>query len=178
MGDHRVDDGRGPQLIDSQVEVSQGVEGKTAVVAGLKTVFILQEGAYGFASAAAEEDGIERNVEVDEAGSEVREEQGTGAFIFDGTAAEGEDELVTRGKRADRVMFELAKPGFAAFGKDAGDGGACCGFNGSVCVDEAPAELACEKAAYRAFSGAHESGEDEPPGEGRGLGPGRQLRSV
>ena len=168
LGQDRVEDGVGTQVVYGDGQMRLAVERETALVAMVEIGAVGEDGAGGLAAAAAEQDGFEGDLKVNEPGSGCLEEELEGTRIFYGPAAEGEDEVLPGGLAGDGPVLKLAEPGFAAGGEDLGDGLAFGRFNDGVDVDEAPAEMASEQAADGAFAGAHEAGQDDsfwPTGE-------------
>jgi hypothetical protein len=135
-------------------------------------------GIQGLEDAAVEEDG-EGGVEEDgEGAGGLFEEEAVGVDLG-GTAAEGDDGGGHGEGGGQGGGLEAAEGGLAEAGEEVGDGGVGALFEVVVEIEESPAEVLGEGAAYGGFACAHEAGEDDAScGRGEGEGGGGDLDGV
>jgi hypothetical protein len=124
--------------------------------------FIAEKRPAGHGHAAREQD-FDAGVEPDDRDTRVAEKFGS-AGLRVGAAAESEDGgfLLFDGAAdggAEFIGFQLTEGGLAVAFEKLRDGDPGAGFDSFVEIHKAPAELASEARADRAFAGAHESGE-------------------
>ena len=131
--------GRG-QVVNGEAEVCLTIERQPTDVAFFQMNAVAQDGALGIGAVAAEEHSLEPGFKVNEPGALLAEEQGQGAAILDGSAAESKDDLVLPEQGLDGGVFDRAEPGLAVVGKEPGDGAAVGGLDLLVDIEELPAE--------------------------------------
>jgi len=98
------------QIVDGQGQMSQMVQGQTALIAGLEAKPVSEDWPDVFSASAAQQDGFEGGFEVNEQGTFGRKKESSGTRVLDGAATQTENQTVLAGQLADGLMFEFAKP--------------------------------------------------------------------
>jgi hypothetical protein len=155
------------ESVDGEIEVRLAIEGQAAAVAGFQVGVVAEDGALRFGVAAPLQDGGKSRLQVDQAGVFCAEEQGQGAAVFNGAAAQSQNQrtgfgVILREKLADGGVLKVAKPGFSVLREEFGDGCAVGGLDVAVDIEKRPAQARSKQRPDRAFACAHEAGQDQP----------------